>query len=86
MTVLLAGASGSKSGYINGIFDPITPIVFTNGQLTYEKRNDPTVCAAYCKTIESWCVQPIASKGTDVCYAFFKSNRRLEECTSGILS
>ena len=82
-SLLLTGATGSKSQCINGIFDPSSPHEFTNEQLLYVKRDDPAVCAAYSKTIESWCVQPVASKGTDVCYAFLKANQRIDACSTG---
>ena len=83
LPVMLSGATGDKAPYINGAFDPILPPEFTDGQPTYVKRNDPVVFAAYCKSIESWCIQPKKDKGSSICYAYFKTKQRFEESSTG---
>ena len=82
-SVVLSGAIGSKSPFINGTFDPTSPPEYIDDQLMYVNRNDSNIVAAYCKSMASWCVQPNTSKGTSMCYAFLKTALRLDECTSG---
>ena len=74
---------GTKNQCINGTFDPTSPLEFTDGQITFVKRNNPDICAAYCKSIESWCVQPRRDKGTSICYAFVKATQRFEQFPVG---
>ena len=79
-SLLLTGATGSKSHSVNGIFDPTTPLQFADGQIIFVKRNDPDLFVSYCKSIESWCVQPKASKGTSTCFAYMPATQRIDKC------
>ena len=80
----LIGATGSNAAYINGIFDPSSPLELHDGQLTYRKRGDQDKWLEYHGAKKQWLVKATVHKGTGQAWAWIGSELRVDQCLSGM--
>jgi hypothetical protein len=79
--VLISGAQGSNSFFINGVFKP-TNEKGPDGRVLYVKRGDRSQCIEHHGG--TWQHKNVETKGTDSCSACVAGGCALEECTSRV--
>jgi hypothetical protein len=84
--IFFSGATGARSQYINGIFDP-TGEKGLDGRIFYKKRSAVNAAAIWIAHVAGkWLIQPDASKGSTSSIAFFAGGCVLEACKEKVLS
>ena len=79
--MLISGAQGSNSFFINGVFKP-TNEKGPDGRVLYVKRGDASWCIEHYGG--QWQVKAVSDKGKNSCKAYVAGGCGLEACTSRV--